>query len=139
MCIRDSQMVIERAAEYDRLVGENAMLDSRIGVITKTVENLNSYPVYTSQVKKAILECAAGVASADVTDVDLATGTVSISASSGNAEGAHQFVDRLEARTDLFQAVFYDGFQFDEKSGLWKASVKGYLTPPENGLEEVTP
>lgn len=135
----DNQLVIERAAEYDRLVGENAMLDSRIGVITKTVENLNSYPVYTSQVKQAILECAAGVASADVTDVDLATGTVSISASSGNAEGAHQFVDRLEARTDLFQAVFYDGFQFDEKSGLWKASVKGYLTPPENGLEEVTP
>ena len=69
----DNQMVIERAAEYDRLVGENAMLDSRIGVITKTVENLNSYPVYTSQVKQAILECAAGGASADVTDVDLAT------------------------------------------------------------------
>ncbi len=119
----DNQMVIERAAEYDRLVVETLILDNRIDVITKTVDSLNSYPVYTSQVKQTILECAAGVASADITGVDLAAGTVSISAFSGNAEGAHRFVDRLEARTDMFQTVFYDGFLYVEKSGLSRASV----------------
>lgn len=133
----DNQLVIERAAEYDRLVGENAVLDTRIDVITKTMDSLDSYPVYTSQVKQTILECAAGVASADITGVDLDTGTVSIDAFSGNAEGAHQFVDRLEARMDVFQTVFYDGFQYDERSGLWKAAVKCYLTVPSDGPGEV--
>lgn len=135
----DDQLVIERAAQYDQLTWENAELSSRTDIITRTMDSLNSYPVYTSQVKQAIQECAAGVASADITGVDLTAGMISINASSGNAEGAHQFVDRLEARMDMFQSIYYDGFQYDEKSGLWNASVKCYLAAYTDESGEVTP
>lgn len=134
-----NQAAIENAAEYDRLTMENAALDTRIDIVTRTMDSLNSYPVYTSDVKQAVLECAAGVAAADITDFEQTSGVVSVSASSANAEGAYQFVDRLENRTDIFLGIYYDGFQYDERSGLWKASVKCYLAGPKQMQEEVTP
>lgn len=134
-----NQTAIENEAEYDRLTVENTSLDSRIDIVTRTMDNLDSYPVYTSKVKQVIRECAAGVAGADITGFEQFDGMVSVEASSANAEGAYQFVDRLESRGDLFISVYYDGFQYDEKSGLWKASVKCYLAGQSNIQEEVTP
>ena len=133
----ENSAVIEKVAEYERLTMENEELDSRIEIVGKTMDNLNTYPIYTSHIKQTIVESAAGVASADITGVDTEKGEVSVNASSPNAEGAHQFVDRLEKRTDVFQSVYYDGFEYDDKSGAWKASVKCYLAAPAAGAEEV--
>lgn len=133
-----NQEAIENAAEYDRLTMENASLSSRTGIVTRTMDSINSYPIYTSRVKQGIAECAAGVAAADITGFEQVTGLVSVDASSANAEGAYQFVDRLESRSDLFMSVYYDGFQYDERSGLWKASVKCYLAGP-GSIQEVAP
>lgn len=134
-----NQKVIGEAAEYDRLTGEIAALDTRIGVVERTLQNLGTYPVYTSQVKEAVRECAEGVADADVAEFELVTGTVTVEAASGNAEGAHRFVERLEKRTDLFEDLYYDGFQYDEKDGLWRTTVRCYLAGPQEAAgTEVT-
>lgn len=130
-----NQAVIENVAEYDRLMAENRELDTRIAVVTKTMDSIAGYPVYTSSIKRVIQECAAGVAAADVTGYEASGGMVSVDASSGNAEGVHQFVDRLENRTDVFRNIYYDGFQYDDKSGSWRASVKCYLAAPVDGQE----
>lgn len=134
----ENPAVISMAAEYDQLAAENGMLDTRIGIIRKTQENLDTYPVYATYVKDAIQGCAAGVAAADITSFDASQGRVTVEASAGDADLIHQFVERLEARADLFGSVFYDGFNFDERSGSWKSSVVCYLAMPVQ-IEEVTP
>lgn len=134
----ENPAVISMAAEYDQLAAENGMLDTRIGIIRKTQENLDSYPVYATDIKDAIQGCAAGVAVADITSFDASQGRVAVEASAGDADLIHQFVERLEARADLFGSVFYDGFNFDERSGSWKSSVVCYLAMPEQ-TGEVTP
>lgn len=134
----ENPAVISMVAEYDQLAAENEMLDTRIGIIRKTQENMDTYPVYATYVKDAIQGCAAGVAAADITSFDASQGRVSVEASAGDADLIHQFVERLEARTDLFGSVFYDGFNFDERSGSWKSSVVCYLAMPVQ-TEEVTP
>lgn len=135
----ENPIVIERAAEYDQLAAENAILDSRIEIVRKTMGNLDTYPVYTTHVKQVIQECAAGFASADITSFEASQGKVTVEASSQDAERIHQFVGRLEDRTDLFREVFYDGFNFDERSGTWKSSVACYLVGPQQAGGEVTP
>lgn len=135
----ENPMVMEMAAEYDQLAAENEGLDARIGIIHKTMENLDTYPVYTTRVKQTVQECAAGVAAADITSFDAAQGKVAVEASSQDADSIHQFVGRLEERTDQFREVFYDGFHFDERSGAWKSSVVCYLAGPEQADGEVTP
>lgn len=119
--------VMENVAEYDRLLAQNQMLEERMRVIEKTIDSLDSYPVYTSSVKQVIRECAAGLATAEVVSFERSLGMVSVEASSSSADSIHQFVERLESRTDLFDEIYYDGFDFDERSGLWKTSVKSYL------------
>lgn len=135
----ENEAVISMAAEYDQLAAENEMLDTRIGIIRKTIENLDSYPAYATYVKDAIQGCAAGVATADITSFDASQGRVSVEASAGDADNIHQFVGRLEDRMDLFGSVFYDGFSFDERSGTWKSSVVCYLAVPVRTEGEVTP
>lgn len=134
-----NQEAIEAVAEYDRLTLDNASLSSRISIVSRSLESLNSYPVFTSGIKQAIAECAAGVASAEITEFEQVSGMISVDASSANPEGAYQFVDRLESRSDLFSSVYYNGFQYDERSGRWKASVKCYLAGQNNTQEEVAP
>lgn len=131
--------VIEREAEYDQLEAENALLEARTGIIRKTMENLDTYPVYTSRVKQTIQECAAGFASAGITSFDASQGKVTVEASSPDAEYVHRFVGRLESRRDAFRDVFYDGFYFDERSGTWKCFVVCYLVGPEQEVWEVMP
>ena len=80
-------------------------------------------------------ECASGVATADVASFDRMSGAVSIEMFSDNEQGAHQFVERLEKRTDVFRRVFYDGFRYDEESGGWKAFVTAYLLGAEGDGE----
>ncbi|MDD3253179.1 MAG: hypothetical protein PHV18_11530 [Lachnospiraceae bacterium] len=132
----DNTAVMEKIAEYDQLNAENTMLEERIGVISRTKRNLDSYPVYTSAVKQVIMECAAGLSTAQITDYAQETGGVTVEASSQNAENVHQFVSRLEARTDLFEGVYYDGFDYDERSGAWHTTVVCYLAGQTG---EVTP
>lgn len=131
--------VINKAAEHDQLSAENEVLDTRIGIIRRTTENLATYPIYTTRVKETIQNCAAGVAAADITGFDASTGKVSVEASSGDADNIHQFVGRLEDRTDFFGSVFYDGFSYDERSGTWKSSVACYLAPTVQTEEGVAP
>ena len=135
--------VIEHVAEYDRLQTENEALGKRADVVEKTRKNLASYPVYTSQIKQTVQECAAGLATVELTSFDQQTGVLSINASSTSAEDVHQFVNRLEERSDLFQNVYYDGFQMDERSQLWNTAIQCYLVGPEaeetgTGAGEVT-
>lgn len=131
-----NQEVISRVAEYDSLLADNEMLSRRLGVITKTQENLNSYPQYTSQVKQSIRECANGLAEVTIKGFEEELGTVEIEASAQDAERIHQFVYLLEERQDIFNEIFYDGFQFDDRSGTWKTSINCYLTAADG---EVTP
>lgn len=133
------QATIERVAEYDRLEKENEELALRVGVISKTLDGIHTYPVYRGEVKDAVESCASGVATAKIVRFDRASGAVSVEALSADEEGAHRFVDRLEKLTDLFATVHYEGFQYDERSGLWKAEVQCYLTVPETDQGEVTP
>ena len=63
------------------------------------------------------------------------TGTVLVEASSNDAEGIYRFVGYLEDRMDLFEGVYYDGFQYDQESGLWKASINCYLAGKVTGEE----
>lgn len=135
----ENPAVIERAAEYDQLAAENALLDARIGIIRKTVENLNTYPVYTTRVKETIQECAEGLAIASITGFQASQGRITVEAESQEAERIHQFVGRLEDRTDQFREVFYEGFHFDDRSGTWKSSVICYLVGPEQAGWEVAP
>lgn len=131
--------VIERVTEYDLLSVQNEALATRAGVIRKTKENLGSYPLYTTAVRQTVEECAVGFAAVDITGFENTTGTVSVEASAGNAENVHRFVNRLEDRTDVFEEIFYDGFDFDERSNTWKTSVKCYLSGPVQAEGEVTP
>lgn len=131
--------VIMRVAEYDGLVAEQDILGTRLGIIQNTRENLDSYPLYTTHVKEAVQSCAAGFASVDIASYEAVTGTVSLEASSGDAERIHQFVDRLENRTDIFAGIYYDGFSYDERSNVWKASVACYLAAPVQEDGEVEP
>lgn len=135
----ENPAVIERAAEYDQLAVENEILDTRIGIIRKTMENLDTYPVYTTAVKQTVEACAAGLAAANITSFEVTQGKVAVEASSQDAELIHQFVGRLEDRTDLFREVYYDGFNYDERSGAWKSSVVCYLAGPETDGTEVMP
>ena len=131
----EDPQVIAQEAEYDRIKNENGKLSLRLGIIRKIEENLAAYPVYTSAVKQVIDECASGVATADVASFDRMSGAVSIEMFSDNEQGAHQFVERLEKRTDVFRRVFYDGFRYDEESGGWKAFVTAYLLGAEGDGE----
>ena len=129
--------VIDRVAQYDILTVENDTLDTRIAVTGRTWDNLESYPVYTSQVKQAVNECAAGLASVEIKSYGAELGTVVVEASSTGEELIHQFVSRLEDRTELFDEIYYEGFDYDDRSGSWKTSVTCYLSGVEM-QEEVT-
>lgn len=126
--------VIGREAEYDGLMMENQTMEGRIAVIEKTWQNLQTYPLYTSRIKQAVAECAAGLAAAEIKSYGAELGTVAVDVSAGGSEAVHQFVARLEERTDLFEEIYYDGFNFDEQSGSWKTTVTCYL--PENAAAE---
>lgn len=131
----EEQEVIERGVEYDRVKSENEELKIRINVITRTTESIGSYPVYTSLVKQVVFQCASGVVEVEIRNFDMITGTVLVEASSNDAEGIYRFVGYLEDRMDLFEGVYYDGFQYDQESGLWKASINCYLAGKVTGEE----
>lgn len=131
--------LITDVVEYDRLNTENETLGRRVGIIKKTKENLDSYPLYTAHVRQAIEECAAGLATADITGYEAVLGRVFFSVSSARAEGIHQFVERLESRTDVFDHIFYDGFVYDEKSSTWEASASGSLASPVQAEGQAEP
>lgn len=122
--------VINRTVEYDRLVAENSRLDERINIIGKTKKNLDSYPVYTSEVKRVIQECAAGLSAVNIRSYEQETGGVTVDASSADAENVHQLVTRLENQTDWFDEVYYSGFSYDERSASWRTTVICYLAEP---------
>lgn len=122
--------VITTVVEYDRLMMENDALGRRADIIKQTKENLDSYPLYTSYVRQVAQECAADIVTVEVTGYEAALGCVSFAVSSDHAEGIHQFVERMENRTDVFEDIIYDGFRYDETSSIWKASAEGVLIQP---------
>lgn len=130
---------IGNVAEHDRLIADYEILERRIGVINKTVENLFSYPQYTTRIGRAVEECSAGLATVEITSFVAVEGTLALEASAGDAESIHQFVDRLENRSEIFSGIYYSGFSYEENSNTWKTAVVCYLVGSGQPDGEVGP
>lgn len=114
-------------AEYDRQLADHETLKRRTEVIRQTMENLNSYPQYDTRIRQAVQECAAWLATVEITSFVAAEGTLTLEASARDARSVHQFVDRLESRSDVFSGIYYEGFIYAEESNTWKTVVVCYL------------
>lgn len=128
--------VQQAVADYDRLVQENSEMEQRTDVIDGTWRMVLTYPQYTSRVEQEISRCAAGIARTDVRSFSSIDGTIIVTAFTDDVDGMNRFVGRLEDETDLFDHVYYRGFEFDDSAGAWRAEITCYMTTPTTGEEQ---
>jgi len=120
----ENPRTMDRIAEYDRLAAENERLDARYSLIRKNLENIRSYPVYTSAVRQAIETCAKDKVAARIHSYDASKNEVIVEAEAADFTEFHQFVIRLEEHKEVFEKVGYDGFQYDEHTGIWASTIR---------------
>lgn len=126
-------------AEYDRLDRTVREIKIRQNAIRKTREYLASYPVCSSRINQAVLESAAGLVTAELSEYDGITGTAVIVVSAEQAENIHRFAARLEERKELFRDVSYEGFAWNERSGRWETVVNVHLVSSRDRGKEEAP
>lgn len=135
--VMDHTERMERMVRYDSLCRENDGLTDMIHVISATHKNLLSYPIYTTKIREAVNRCAAGLGTAEIVRYDSESGKLQVDVRVRNAASVYRLVDRLKAEEDTFADIDYSGFDLEEGSGEWYASLVCSLAPPKE--EEVLP
>ena len=130
--------IIKQVMEYDQLKAENDILAVRSEAIGWTEDSMDTYPAWSSAVKRAVTECAAGLTDVQVDGFELNSGVVSLTAEAPLAENVNQFVQRLKDRSDIFDSMSYSGFEYDESRQCWRAGVNAYLCRVEVADAEVS-
>lgn len=115
--------VVGHVLEYGRLELDNEMLQSRQSVVSAGLDHIHSYPVYTTRIKDAIRSCGAGRVTVRFCSFEAASGAVTVEAEAEDSAAIHQFVNRLEEQAELFERIHYEGFQFDDRNGVWKTRI----------------
>ncbi len=122
---------MEKSVTYDRLENENEVLTAQADAVSRSLENICGYPVYTSDVRKAIEACCEDGLDVTIEAYDGVTGDVQVDVEAREVMDISAFVNRLECETHLFGKIGYDGFSYDERGGIWRASIHCYLNARE--------
>lgn len=118
----NSPAVVSAVTTYDMAMNENAYLNAQKEAIDTIDENLQTYPVFDSAMKKRIEACAKGYAEVTFQSFDAAAGTVQMMASSETVEEINRFISRLNEQ-DIFETVDYTGYTFNETTACWDIHV----------------
>jgi len=129
-------LLTQQVAEYDQIETKNEDLDMAIQFSGDSWKNLTSYPVFSTATRQLIEACASELGTAAIVSYEANSGNVKLAVSSSEAEYLYQIVGRLEERSDVIAEVFYSGFIYDERAGIWKADVNICLRGTENLEQE---
>ena len=118
----ESPEVISGVAAYDMLSGRNAYLNAQYDAISDIDENIRTYPVGDSHIRKKIEDCADGYARVTFHSFDAAEGTIEMKASSESVDDINRFISRL-LEQDIFSQVDYTGYAFNDTTLSWDIHV----------------
>lgn len=118
----ESPEVLSKVAAYDMMLGKNTYLNAQYDAISDIDENIHTYPVGDSSIRKRIEDCAAGYAEVTFHSFDAAGGTIEMRASSGTVDDINRFIGRL-LEQDIFNQVDYTGYAFNDATLNWDIHV----------------
>lgn len=124
----ESPEMLFNVGYYDTLMARNAFLTGQRESIVGLSENLKSYPRGNTIVLKSFDKCAENYAIVNYNSFNANDGTISITASSGDVESIHKFVQEL-MKEKMFASVNYTGYQFNEDTKMWDINVTCILAP----------
>ncbi len=116
-------MIVQSAAEYDRLLKDAGRLGKAQGAVDLLKEFRDTYPIPNSDVNKKIQEAAEQEAVGVVMDSYSAeSGVFEIIAIAEDVEKVNRFIARLLAM-DIFETVDYTGYTKNESDNTWSIHV----------------
>ena len=135
------ELVIASAAEYDELVLDAEMLGRAQGSADLLKEYIDSYPKPDSTVNEAISHAARDENVQVYYDsYNASTGVLYLMATGKTVEKINKFIANLMA-LDIFEAVDYTGYTFNEGDNTWSINVTctlagGKKSPDEQSDEQ---
>lgn len=117
---------------YDELREKHSNLDQRIRLLEESWNELEDYPVCSSETVDMIMECAGNLKTARIRKFDAESGVIVVEISTERPEDVHRFAERLKCHPELFAAVSYSGYVWTDREECWKAEMSVTLT----GCEE---
>ena len=117
-----SPSVAMQLMDFEKYSVRNAFLRAQKEAIKDVEEDIYTYPLGDTQVLEVFDKCAAGYAKVAYNAFDAEKGTIAITASAEDVESINKFIKRL-MQEDIFSAVNYTGYAFNQKTQLWDIHV----------------
>ena len=118
----NSPEVISGVTLYDMMNRENTHLKAQRDAILSLDDNIQTYPVFDSDMMARIEACAKDYATLEFQSFDAADGTVQMIASSDTVDKINCFISDLNQQ-DIFETVDYTGYTFNETTTNWDIHV----------------
>ena len=116
-----------KAAEYDEAASKVSLYSDHVNGLRLLENNIDSYPLPTSEINKVIERAAVGLGEVTVDSYDSGEGIVGITAKFQEVDYVNTFIDRLNDE-DCFYEINYTGYSEINSSGQWVANLECILS-----------
>jgi len=118
----ESPAVQMQITDYNMYSQRSNFLSRQYDAIQTVSDNIETYPLGSSDVLDVFDECARGYATLVYNSFDAYEGNISITANASNVEDINKFIKNLTTK-DIFVDVDYTGYHFDDSTNLWNINV----------------
>lgn len=111
-----------QATFFDMEAMRRDNLAAKFNSINDLVEALDSYPVGSKELLKALEKSASGYAEIEITSFNAEQGKISFTAKSANVNDIYKYIDRL-LEEEIFMKVEHTGYTYDASTDMYNIHV----------------